>query len=256
MLDARALDDGLVEGFARSFLGFGSPEAPYWLVTAEPLDERTTSTARIEAWHRLGERQLVDWDDFERAVGETAGRVPSGLAPQSSLPALLRIVLDAFGEPCAPFDVAEYLRTRAGRRGDRLALLHLFALPLRRTGRWDAHEISRLGALRSRSAFLETFASDRIGALSALAGEMDPRLVLMVGNVHGSYWERLAGMPLPVAPDVPLRWRRRGATLFVQIAQPDVIGSLNATRSGAVATFIRNQLEREPVGGSSLSRGE
>jgi hypothetical protein len=156
-------------------------------------------------------------------------------------------VLDAFGEPCAPFDVAEYLRTRAGRRGDRLALLHLFALPLRRTGRWDAHEISCLGALRSRSAFLETFAPDRVGALSALAAEMGPRLVLMIGNVHGTYWERLAGVPLSVAPDVPLRWARSGPTLFVQIAQPDVIGSLNATRSGAVAAFMRKKLEREPA---------
>ncbi len=39
MHDARALDDGLVERFARSFFGFGSKDAPYWLVTAEPLDD-------------------------------------------------------------------------------------------------------------------------------------------------------------------------------------------------------------------------
>jgi hypothetical protein len=245
VIEARTIeDDRLIERYVQSFCGFGSPEAPFWLLTAEPLDERTALDVRIGAWSELGLPHFVDADRYEDAVARLRGYRNGSVHGQSSLGALLRILLDALGEPCAPFDVAEYARMRAGRAGDRVALVQLFALPLQRSGRWDAHESSRLGALRSRSAFLDAFAKKRVALLQKQISSFAPRLVLMVGNVFGDYWKALSGASLRVVPEIPLRWRTQGnpATLFVQIAQPDVAGSLNATRSGAIAAFIRDWL--------------
>ena len=73
----------------------------------------------------------------------------------------------------------------------------------------------------------------------------------MVGNVYGAYWRRWwrrSGFRRGF-----LAWYQRGPTLFIQIAQPDVIGSINATRSGAVASFIRERLQS---GGVLAARGE
>lgn len=245
MIDARTIeDDRLIERYVQSFCGFGSPEAPFWLLTAEPLDEHTALDVRIAAWAELDQPQFVDARRYEDAVTRVRGYRNGSVHACSSLGALLRILLDALGEPCAPFDVAEYERARAGRAGDRIALAQLFALPLQRSGRWNAHEASRLGAFRSRSAFLDAFADERIALMRSRISTFAPRLVLMVGNVFGEYWKQLSGSHLRVAPEIPLRWREDGdrQTLFVQIAQPDVAGSLNATRSGAIAAFIRDWL--------------
>ena len=254
MIDARALDEALVERYSRSFFGFGSAAAPYWLITAEPLDQRSP-LPRIEGWRRLGEPPLADAPSLAAACEITAETM-LGAGAGSSLPLLLRILLDALGEPCAPFDVSEYLRTRAGHGDDRLALAHLFALPLRRAERWEGHEIGGSLALRTRTAYLEAFAQGRIEALGRLIAAAAPRLVLMVGNVYGSYWERLAGAPLTVEAEVPLRRLHRGATLFVQIAQPDVAGSLNATYSAALAAYVRERILDARVGGVRGGRGE
>ena len=102
----------------------------------------------------MGELEFVDLRAFEGELERVLPRRTFGSMQQALALAFANRARRVW-EPCAPFDVAEYQRTCAGRAGDRLALVHLFALPLQRAGRWDARTKRAVAsALRSRTAFL------------------------------------------------------------------------------------------------------
>jgi hypothetical protein len=202
------MHDRILEMAKRSF-GYGRWEAPYWFIGPEQgmgPHENGQLGPRVEAWLRLGGRELCDCREFHALIGEERWhRQRPRLQPTwRPLLLLLATVLDT---PIQNDALRRYQRDHWGTLN----------------GETCAIELSGLAAPNLMAPGLHgLFLDERVGVIRDRIQQYKPKLVVMYGNHDLPAWETIAAQPFPQTGILSV-----GPTVLVTTPHPVSHGSTN-----------------------------
>ncbi len=156
MAVSQKLNDKRLENYMQGFYGYGSNKAHYWFIGKEEHSDGTfeDTKKRIEAWHRLGEKRVLDLFEYHNAIGKLRC-----FGPEATLGAtwkqLIRIYLTATGQDASKSNMIEYQRNLLGRRGrdSDTRLLEFLPLPNPGSGKWGYRKFTAQKYLWKRTTY-------------------------------------------------------------------------------------------------------
>lgn len=245
MTDKEHVESGILSRFIDLFWGYGSFEAPIWMVGMEESCGEKDFPKRINAWHARGERQLDDAAGYHQAIGapehfEERARV------QRTWSKLIKTYLAAYGHRTNTSDTRRFQIMSLGRIEPVLVptcFIELMPLPSPSTGDWWVKDHSDLDYLQSRKAYMAEVADKRAQKLKALVAEHRPAAVLFYGSTLRKHWERVSGPLVRHPAHQKLFHSQTGGTQFLMMPHPVAHGVKNAD-------YIKvGELLRDRIGG-------
>ena len=191
------LDDDALDGYARTVYGYGSYDAPYWLVGIEEGSSGTPDeiARRLARWRDRGRTELDDVAEYHRTIGEHRW---FGSAPtyQPTWGPLIRLLLSAQGRPGDLPDMFRYQAKELGRRSSQACLLELLPLPVKKTDAWPYGEWSRLPHPATRRLYVAHYIPTRVAHIRELTREHAPEAIIFYGGgeKYQACWRSIAGV--------------------------------------------------------------
>jgi len=181
------LNEALTSAFIEGFYGYGDFGARYWFVGMEEGGGGSEDEVerRLNAWDRLGRRQVEDLAEFHAAICEKRWFDRGVLQP--TWRGLIRIVLAAKGLQPTIEDVRTYQREHLGRRGGETALLEIMPLPSPTIGAWHYTPMVTSDRLRSRDEYDAAVRPMRLAHIQARINECRPAIVIVYGASRESF---------------------------------------------------------------------
>jgi len=192
-------DDELLTDFSKHFFGYGSYQAPVWLVGMEEgMDGGGSGVffneikGRLDAWRERGKQELEDLVGYHHAIGK-ADLFTEDAKIQRTWRQLISFLLGYEGRAAVTSEaVRSYQRNRLGRTNvAESCLLELFPLPSPGIKDWYYQFHSRLEPFGSRGAYLDSLGKFRIKHLRERIEKHRPKLVVFYGTTYRSYWEEI-----------------------------------------------------------------
>jgi hypothetical protein len=157
---------------------------------------------RLDAWDRLGRKEVLDLGGFHEAIGQYHWFGPAPRL-QSTWSQAIRIVLGSCGMEPSRADVACYQANQFGRARGNTCILNLLPLPAPSPQHWIYADCSEIAWLSDRDSYRESILTRRVEYLSGQIETRNPRYVVFFGIAHREYWEEIAGHRFDlVAPGV------------------------------------------------------
>lgn len=208
-------DDVLLDKFMRTFYGYGTHEAPYWLIGME--EGGGGSFTRVE-------ERLRNWRDAGQPALMT-------LKPRTHIQAtwgrLIRVVLAARGETATRARVKEYQDNELGQTSGDACLMELLPLPSPDTTRWMYADHSAIPWLKDRAVYRDRTAPWRADAIRALIEEHRPPVVVFYGSSYRHWWKRIAGTSFERDAQRDFETATVGTTTFLSMPHPTYRGLSN-----------------------------
>lgn len=188
------LNDDFLKHFMTIFYGSGNYAGKYWFVGMEEGggNDLESVTERLNAWHELGEIELVDLLQFHLLINYPE-YFTNPVKLQRTWMQQARIVLASKGLPSSTEHVRAYQRDLLGRHNDETCLLELFPLPSPSTSVWNYSRWSGLAHLRDRETYRHYCAPWRIDHIRTQIRTYQPALVVFFSLGYLSYWQSIAG---------------------------------------------------------------
>ncbi len=223
------INQPLIQAFMRDFYGYGTLEAPYWLIGIEEAGDGSTEdlSSRLTAWDRHGRPEIDDLSDFCRDAGIHISRT----TPQRTWRPLIHLMLAAKGEPISSSSVLDYQLTRLGRGDGETCLLELLPLPKRNANDWPYGGWTDLPELSSRSTYENQVTEKRVEHIVTAIHDRQPRAAVFYGrrkfwrarlnlpdtSAHLTFDAGNIGVTAVVATDHPVARTNDGARRFTDI---------------------------------------
>lgn len=222
------IDEHLLAKYLENFVGFGSYDADFWFIGMEQGGGHDLGDLkrRLDAWHALGEEEVVDLGRYCERLNETRWHGP-GAKIQPTLGKMVRVVLGARGGDASANAVRSYQAERLGRSGRETLVAELFPLPSRSVGHWIYSGLTALPYLRSRETYLAELRPKRIKLLRDRIDRHAPRAVVLLGWSYMAVWNELVGSPLDLREEPRIRIAQRGKTVFIASRHPTSYGVTN-----------------------------
>ncbi len=219
------ITDALLAAYMRSFYGYGTYRADWWLVGMEEGGGNDWSEveSRLTSWEARGQRELEDVDIFEPFPSLAKWFTPRPPL-QATWRGLIRLILAAEGRPIDAETVRAFQGTEVGRLKGSTCVLELMPLPSPSLKHWIYREHSQLTELRDRETYFAAIAPTRIAHIRARIAEHRPRTVIFYSRKYQEQWEGLTGVSFgePVPPGIHLA--HQNGTTFVMTAHPTYRG--------------------------------
>jgi hypothetical protein len=183
--------------------GYGSWEAPYWFIGPEQeMAPNDDIQRRLNAWLRLGGKELSDCREFHEVIGEVRwhGEKPKLQKTWKQLMLLLMAFQGAPMSPDNPKDKEKlciYQRDHWGRLNDETCVIELSGLP---THTYKASGKQRLKLFEAGQ--FDTIRRKRIAVIRERILTHKPKLIVMYGRNEREHWEKIAEVTQQLPPDV------------------------------------------------------
>jgi hypothetical protein len=226
-------DDELLTDFSKHFFGYGSYQAPVWLVGMEEgMDGGGSGVffneikGRLDAWRERGKQELEDLVGYHHAIGK-ADLFTEDAKIQRTWRQLISLLLGYAGQvPVMSEDILSYQCKRLGRTtAAESCLLELFPLPSPGIKDWYYRFHSRMDELGSRQACRDWLEDDRIDHLREMIKIYHPKLVVFYGTSYRSYWGKIAGHKFERGGVTDAETHEADGTLYVLTAHPVAHGT-------------------------------
>lgn len=245
MTDKEHVDSGILSRLIEHYWGYGSFEAPIWMVGMEESCGEEDFPKRINAWHTRGERQLDDAAGYHEEIG-----APEHFGERANLQRtwskLIKTYLAAYGHRTDTSETRRFQIVSLGRVEPVLlptCFIELMPLPSPSTGKWWVKDHTDLDYLRTRKAYMAKVADERAKKLKALVAEHRPVAVLFYGSTLRNHWERVSGTLECHPAHDRLFHKERDGTQFLMMPHPVARGVKNAD-------YIKvGELLRDMIGG-------
>ena len=187
------LEEEVLAAFISKSFGYGTYEAPYWLIGMEEggCDSPSELKVRLDAWDQRGRRDLEDLVDYHGAIGESRWFGPKPKL-QKTWSQLIRVVCSAEGTPTSVDAVRAYQSQRLGRSPGETCLLELLPLPASSTNIWPYSAVGDLHFLASREEYKKELLPGRIEHIKSRIREYQPRAVVCYSFRYREHWDQLA----------------------------------------------------------------
>lgn len=235
------IDTARLRDYMHHFYGYGSWDAPLWLVGMEEGGDATESglAARLAAWD--GTDALADLHTIHRNLRD----VPwFGDRPviQPTWGKLIRIALAAAGEEITTESIRPFQAERLGRTGEishwSTAVIELFPLPAASVKHWPYSALG-LPELTTRDRYRDHLRALRIRSIRdhLHASNGAPRAVIFYGKAYRKEWEQIAGHSFTRGPETGIETCASARTLFILTRHPAARGATNE-EFDAVGRFV------------------
>lgn len=207
------MDSDLLLSFMAKFVGYGNPDARFWMVGVEEGTQGLTDHHQVEEllgkyleiWCDSGKPHLLDLPEFHQRMNYATSRFGERAEIQRSWAGAIRILLSySLEQPVTDEMVKQFQVERLGRSDSDTALMELNPLPAAGTGEWPYGNLSACGGLEflsSRSAYERICRKRRLPVMESLlraAGKGGPELVVMYSsrNYNRQCLEAITGVAL------------------------------------------------------------
>ncbi|HKL55527.1 MAG TPA: hypothetical protein VJ893_05375 [Roseovarius sp.] len=243
MTDKEHVDSGILSRFIDLFWGYGSFEAPIWMVGMEESCGEEDFPKRINAWHTRGERQLDDAKEYHEEI-EAPKHFKEGANLQRTWLKLIKTYLAAYGHRTDTGDTRRFQIKSLGRVEAVLlptCFIELMPLPSPSTGDWWVSDYTDLDYLQTRKAYMAKVADERAKKLRKLVAEHRPVAVLFYGSTLRKHWERVSGTLERHPAHDKLFHKESDGTQFLMMPHPVYPGVTNADYI-KVGELLRNRI--------------
>ncbi len=235
------MDWKLLEIYCGGHYGFGSYEAPVWLVgpganhlggTAEEVEQR------LAGWHRRGQREMDDLYALHAASGDVGWFTPNPRV-ERSWSRLSRLALSLKGERITDDSVKSYQAEQLGRHANKdVGLISL--LTANAVSKPWPFTSSPVGYLANPDRYLDRFMVRRARHIRSRLRRHQPGLVVFYDKTHADIWTNIAGVTFAPTELPSCRAARTEGTLFMLVRHPESIGTTNRyfEQAGELAATI------------------
>lgn len=245
MSEKELIASDVLENFMAKFWGYGTFEAPIWMVGMEESCGKTDVPKRVVAWHQRGQKALEDAADYHREIGVTKLFL-SGAPLQRTWSKLIKTYLAAHGWETYSAETRRFQTEILGRSDPaaiKTCLLELMPLPSPSTKKWLIKDHTNIPYLQTRAEYFSRVAPDRVRGLKNLISEFKPKVVLFYGVGYRAKWEEIAGLLSPHPQLDRLLHGTNEGTTFVALPHPVSHGVTNADfiTTGKLLRMVRIQ---------------
>ena len=238
------MDINLLNNFMANFLGFGNPNAEYWMIGIEEGTQGEEDPHKIElllgryleAWKEDGCKNLMDLPTFHKKMHFRKDRFDGNIQKQRSWEGPIRTILTFSGYS----DVSDQLVLKQqveqlGRIDSRIGLMELNPLPAPSTMKdvwpYKKLEVSRnIPWLSSRNKYEKRVSEIRLPSMAKVLCGSDsdhaPQLVLLYSsrNFNRSRFEKINSINLVLTQTLTegKYWScKKGQTVFAAVHHPN-----------------------------------
>ena len=218
------LDDDVLDGYARTVYGYGTYDAPYWLVGIEEGSSGTPGeiARRLARWQDHGRTELDDVAEYHKAIGEHRW-FGATVTYQQTWGPLIRLLLNAQGQPDDVMRILRYQGRELGRSSSQTCLLELLPLPVKKTDAWPYGGWSRLSQLATRRRYEAHYTPARVARIRERVREHAPKTVIFYGGGarYQESWRSIADVEFrPVDHPVGAWVGANQRTVFAMVMHP------------------------------------
>lgn len=225
MIDPKTLED-----FILKFWGYGTFEAPIWLIGMEEACGKKDLPKRISAWQRRGERPLEDAADYHAEIGHPE-YFQNGAKLQRTWSKLIKTYLAAYKVETTIGNTRKFQIESLGRSDqsvNRTCLIELMPLPSPSTKKWLIKDYTALTYLQRRKDYFNQVAPKRVLGLRKLISEFNPKAVIFYGSGYRPQWEKISGQLSKHPQHHQMLHGSVDGTLFMAMPHPVSHGVTNA----------------------------
>jgi hypothetical protein len=243
-------DEALFLDFATSFLGYGSLNAPIWLVGPEAGGGASIVEVhnRIIAWDARGRKGTEDLQEYHRAL-KLPPKCDWAKNKQKTWAALIRIIFAIGGMEPGRNDVLRFQVEAFGKAEGHYCVADVSQISCPSEKDWKLGPTG-IGWLETKKAYKARIVERRCALFKALLNSCKaPSLVIFCGG-NEDLWHRIAGaektwerLPLPGSCQVQwsrkqaeILWRRNENTLFIIMPHPN---GIRPSGQGSVPSVLR-----------------
>jgi hypothetical protein len=191
-----------LDGFIKTFVGYGNLQAPLWFLGMEEGGGRDVAELRlrVSTWDERGRRATEDLAGFHRAIGVTKYFVEDRPTLQQTWCALMKALQAWRGGPTDLATLRNIQAKEFGSNDGPAALLELLPLPAQSIDSWPYQQLST-GApqLASRSSYVDQVLPMRVQLLSQLVRRYRPTAVVCYGLGYTKHWDSIFKVALESA---------------------------------------------------------
>lgn len=217
LTNINAIDSAILERFVSSFWGYGSFEAPFWIVGMEEACGDNELPLRIETWHRRGESPLEDAAQYHNDIGSPDLFKPNAKLQRTWLK-LIKAYLAAHGLSTENAEARKFQIEKLGRRAQsekQTCFIELMPLPSPSTTKWPIKKHTDIEHLQSRDAYMKMIMPKRIQSLQNIIDDFQPKAILFYGLSYINHWEAISRRSSGLEEkDKPRHWRVNNTEFF------------------------------------------
>jgi hypothetical protein len=244
-------DESLFLDFATQFLGYGSLDAPIWLLGPEAGGGASIAELhrRINVWAERGRKETEDLQEYHKAL-ELPPESNWAEKEQATWAALIRIILATGGKDPGEGDVLRFQVEALGKDQGDFCVLDVSQISCPRKTGWVLGP-SEISWLRTKEAYKAKILESRCERFRALLNSCDPKLVVLYGTSEEDkdLWRKIAGadknwngLSLPSKHQVSwsrgeprISWAHDGRTLYIAMPHP---GGIRPSGEGSRKQFF------------------
>lgn len=191
-----------LDGFIKTFVGYGNLRAPMWFLGMEEGGGRDVAELRhrVSTWNERGRRATEDLAGFHRGIGVTKYFVEDRPKLQQTWCALMKALQAWRGGSTDLATLRSVQAKEFGSNDGPAALLELLPLPAQSIDSWPYQELSTsVPQLASRSSYVDHVLPMRVQLLSQLVRMYRPTAVVCYGLGYAKHWESIFEVALETA---------------------------------------------------------